>query len=105
MRQRLLPAVLAVLVLAGPAAASPFTPHADRVDRVLTDLGVDRAKVRLIDYVAQHTAGRSSRIDFYQAFVSFSHCKGNLVIDLDRAGHVRQVYTRGDCRVDGVPAY
>ncbi|MEQ8356521.1 MAG: hypothetical protein RH942_13345 [Kiloniellaceae bacterium] len=40
-----------------------------------------------------------------RAWVRLKSCSGYLVIDMTRSCFVRQSYTRGDCRVEGVTAY
>jgi len=40
-----------------------------------------------------------------RAWVRLKTCTGYLVIDMTRSCFVRQSYTRGDCRLDGVTAY
>ncbi|MCB2100636.1 MAG: hypothetical protein KDE22_07185 [Rhodobacterales bacterium] len=88
-----------------PLNVGTFEPCGDKAQAVLADLKVDPADIRLVDYVTQYDARPNHRVIGYEAFVSFKSCPGNLVIDMNRDCHVRQVYTRGDCRVDGVPAH
>ena len=37
----------------------------------------------------------------YEAWVSLSSCKGNLVIKLSKRCRIREVYGRGECKLGG----
>ncbi|MDF2367175.1 hypothetical protein [Sneathiella sp.] len=45
------------------------------------------------------------RIDHIEGWVSFNDCKGNLVISVNNACLLEQVYTTYECRVPGVKSY
>ena len=93
---------LAILSSTPSEAARAYCERtvAERLDR----LNVDRSDVRGIFYDAQRHRGRDNdRVVRILAWVSLKSCKGNLVIDMDRHCRVRQVYTRYECEVPGVP--
>jgi hypothetical protein len=39
------------------------------------------------------------------AWVDLSACRGSLVVDMSTTCRVRQVYTRGECRLEGVKSF
>ena len=93
---------LAVLSSTPSEAARAYCERtvAERLDR----LNVERSEVRGIFYDAQRHGGRDNdRVVRILAWVSLQSCKGNLVIDMDRDCRVRQVYTRYECEVPGIP--
>ncbi|WP_028465660.1 hypothetical protein [Nisaea denitrificans] len=71
------------------------------VESIIDDLGVDRARIRSVDVIADHQGGRSPASS-YSGWISFKDCKGNLVIMLGRTLAVQSIYTTGDCEVSGV---
>ena len=89
---------------------APFAHGASRCDTVVTErldrLNIDSADVRSIYYARRiQTRGDDDRVVGIDAWVSFHSCKGSLVIDMDRHCRVRQVYTRHECEVPGIPNY
>ena len=88
-----------------PLAAFAYqtNPRESVVSDRLSQLSIDMADVQKIFYTPQLQSGRGGNIIVgYDAWVTFHSCKGYLVIDLTRHFRVRQVYTRGGCRVPGV---
>ena len=72
----------------------------------LNQLDIDIADIRSIYYVRRIRTGRENdRVIGIDAWVNFHSCKGSLVINMSRHGHVRQVYTRGECEVPGISNY
>ncbi len=95
---------LAVLSSTPSEAARAYCERtvAERLDR----LNVDRSDVRSIYYELQRQfRGDNDRVVGILAWVSLQSCKGNLVIQMNRHCHVRQVYTRYECEVPGIPNY
>ena len=95
---------LAVLSSTPSEAARAYCERtvAERLDR----LNVDRSDVRLIYYELQRQfRGDNDRVVGILAWVSLQSCKGNLVINMDVYCRVRQVYTRYECEVPGIPNY
>ena len=88
----------------------PFAHGASPCEAVVTErlgqLDINLADVRSIFYTKriQRTRDRS-RVIGIDAWVNFHSCKGSLVIDIDRYCRVRQVYTRNECEVPGIPNY
>ena len=87
-----------------------FAEAASRCDAVVAErldqLDIDMADVRKIFYTRQtRTRGDDERVVGIDGWVNFHSCKGSLVIDMDVGCRVRQVYTRHECEVPGIPNY
>ncbi len=96
---------LAWSVADGAWVNRPYTRCEAEVDQRLNRIDVDRADIEKIFYTRQfHGGGRKdrTRVVGTDAWVRFHSCKGSLVIDLDRYCRVRQVYTRGQCKIPGL---
>ena len=102
------PAVLALAIAALPAAAAAQTERfAEATAQRLAELQISDSEVRSIDYkIKRNMSDRAGPpIRGATAWIRLNDCSGWLVIDMNRAAYVKQAYTRGDCRVEGVPAY
>ena len=89
--------------LAQGAFNRPYTRCESVVDQQLDRLNVDRAEIEKLFYTRQYRRVRGDeRVVGTDAWVRFHSCKGYLVIDLDNFCRVRQVYTRGECKIPGV---
>jgi len=74
------------------------------VEAHLTEHAIDREKIKVIDYITHNLqAGGRGQEKEYQAWVSFSTCKGNMVIRLDRQCYIEQTYNTYECKNDGLP--
>ncbi len=97
--------VVFTLVLTLPLAAFAYqtNPCESVVSDRLGQMSIDLADVQKVFYTRQLQSARDGNIIVgYDAWVRFHSCKGYLVIDVTRHCRVRQVYTRGGCRVPGV---
>ncbi len=88
----------------------PIAHGASACETVVTErlhqLDIDMADVRSIFYSREtQRSSRRSRVIAIDAYVKFHSCKGSLVINMNRDCHVRQVYTRDECEVPGIPNY
>ncbi|WP_340118994.1 hypothetical protein [Pelagibius sp. 7325] len=102
------PAVLALAIAALPATSAAQTEKfAEATAERLAELRISDSEVRSIDYKIKRnmTDKAGPPIRGARAWIRLNGCSGWLVIDMNRAAYVNQTYTRGDCRVDGVPAY
>jgi len=98
-----LAAVLGTPGLSAPAVAAPCEKT---VAAQLERLQIDPDNVRDIAYQRRiRTSRNGAHIVGYEAWVGLANCRGSLVIGMSRRCRVKQVYSRGDCRVPGVPAY
>ena len=99
-------AVLATIVApiaALPAHAAENRPCTTTVTRHLDGLGIDRSDVTDIFMITIPQWRAHEREDNeLQAWASFRSCAGNLVVKLTTVCRVKEEYTRGGCRFDGV---
>ncbi len=95
-------------LLIGPVADGafinrPYSRCEAVVDQRLDQINVDRADIKKLFYTRQTRSVRGEeRVVGTDAWVRFHSCKGYLVIDLDNFCRVRQVYTRGQCKLPGM---
>lgn len=94
---------MAVAGIWSPASAEPCERT---VAAELERLQIAPERVQDIVYQRRiRTSRNGAHVVGYEAWVDLSDCRGSLVIDMSRRCRVKQVYTRGECRVLGVPAY
>ncbi len=87
-------------------AAYGATPWETVVTERLNQLDIDIADIRSIVYSRRIQSRREhTRVIGIDAWVSFHSCKGYLRINMNRHGHITQVYTRGECEVPGISNY
>ena len=87
----------------GVLSIGPYSRCDSVVDQQLDRLNVDRADIEKLFYTKQYRDVRGDvRVVGTDAWVRFHSCKGYLVIDLDSFCRVRQVYTRGQCKIPGI---
>lgn len=104
----MLPAVLALSVVAASASTAAQTDRfAEATAERLAALQIGDSEVRSIDYeIKRNMADRAGPpIRGATAWIRLNDCSGWLVIEMNRSAYIKQVYTRGDCRVEGVPAF
>ncbi len=97
-------------LLIGPVADGafinrPYSRCEAVVDQRLDQINVDRTDIKKIFYTRRYqswSADQGDRVVGTNAWVQFHSCKGYLVIDLDILCRVRQVYTRGQCKIPGI---
>jgi hypothetical protein len=104
---RPLPLLAASLLVALPAV---FPAQAldcrSAAEGELKRLSVDTAEIASLRYVQKRNPAETGPdVLGVRAWVRLKACGGYLVIDMTRSCFVRQSYTRGDCRVEGVTAY
>jgi hypothetical protein len=105
---RFLPAAVAAgLVAASGAAARDTERFAAAAQERLAELGIAEDRVESIRYVLRRNMTEKPGPDIIgaRAWIRLTDCSGWLVVDMNRSAYVRQSYTRGDCRIEGVPAY
>lgn len=107
-RLPLVPLSLALLVLVLPAGPAGALDCRRQAEEELTRLGLNAAAdVSSIRYVQKYNpSGNGPEVLGVRAWVRPKTCGGGyLVVDMTRSCFVRQSYTRGECRLDGVTAY
>ena len=74
---------------------------------VLNRLGIPPPEVRSISVVPEIRSTREGggRVIGYEAWIRLQSCQGALIVAFNRHCQEQQAYTRGDCRVAGLPAY
>jgi hypothetical protein len=107
LHQFLLAACSAGLLAASGAAARDQDRFAAATQERLAELGIGEDRVESIRYVLRRNVSEKPGPDIVgaRAWIRLTDCTGYLVVDMNRSAYVRQTYTRGDCRVEGVPAY
>jgi hypothetical protein len=102
--RRLLLALSALALLTAPAEALDCSRKAQAE---LARLGLGEADIASIRYVQKYNPNENGPdVLGVRAWVRLKACaSGYLVIDMTRTCFVRQSYTRGECRLEGVTAY
>ncbi len=95
-------ATVVPLIAALPAHAADNHPCTTAVTRHLDSLGIDRRDVTGIDMITTLAVPEMGTIRELQAWASFRSCAGSLVVKLAKSCRVKEEYTRGGCRFDGV---
>ncbi len=97
-------AALGLLVTALPTAAQGQERCQAIVDERLGQLTVDADDVLRLQFSPTYEEDNDGnrRSTGTDVWVRLRSCQGALVIDLTRACRVRQVYTRGACRLPGI---
>lgn len=100
--------VVAALVVGGflsglamPALASRLDEAKAAVDATLVRLKVDPTRIKSV-YLAPDDHPNDGPVPSYTGWISFTDCRGNLVIDLTQTATIRSLYTTGNCVVPGV---
>ncbi|WP_340118357.1 hypothetical protein [Pelagibius sp. 7325] len=100
-------ALAAGLLLPTPLHAADSTRCADTVDSHLASLPLAPDAVQSIRIIEKVNISDEYGPDILgvDAWVRLNACSGWLVINMTAKCYVRQSYTRGDCRVEGLPNY
>jgi hypothetical protein len=87
----------------GVALALDCGGNTDRELRRLALTGEEIANLRFVE--KRNPTDNGPEVLGVRAWIRLKSCSGYLVIDMTRSCFVRQSYTRGDCRLEGVTAY
>ena len=104
---RLAGLALAAALLPAPLAAADSERCAGKVNAHLASLQLtpdDVKSIRIIEEV-NISDDFGPEILGVDAWVRLNSCSGWLVINMTAKCYVKQSYTRGDCRVEGLPSY
>ena len=98
---------LAAVLLPAPLEAADSTRCAGKVNAHLASLPLspdDVQSIRIIERVniADDYGPEILGVD---AWVRLNSCSGWLVINMTPKCYIKQSYTRGDCRVEGLPSF
>ena len=104
---RLAGLALAAVLLPAPLQAADSTRCADKVDSHLASLPLAPDEVESIRIIEKVNISDEygPEILGVDAWMRLKSCSGWLVINMTAKCYVRQSYTRGDCRVEGLPNY
>ncbi len=89
-----------------PSHAAAPNPYPDQIQKVLTKYNIDQNTIKSQTTLERGISNdRRQRIQGYETFIRFHDCKGYLKIAQHRFGHVKQVFTRGECTVPGIESF
>ena len=103
----LLAAALAAGALPGSLQAADSTRCAQEVDDHLAGLPLAQGEVKSIRIIERTNIADDFGPEIFgvDAWVRLNSCSGWLVINMRPTCYVQQTYTRGDCRVEGLPNF
>ncbi|MGH6947714.1 MAG: hypothetical protein ACREDZ_10335 [Kiloniellales bacterium] len=97
---------LILSALAAAPAIGQEIPCVATVERAWSDAGLDRSDVDETFVTDRyHFDAENEYLIGYDIWTRFKSCKGALVVDITDSCYLRQVYTRGECRLPGVPSF
>lgn len=95
-----------ISALAAGVADAQEIPCAATVERAWSDAGFDPSDVETTFVTDRyHFDAENEYLIGYDVWTRFKSCKGALVVDITDSCYLRQVYTRGECRLPGVPSF
>lgn len=100
-------ALLAASLLPGTLQAADSKRCTAEVDRRLAELPLAPGDVKSVRIIEQTNIADDYGPEIFgvDAWVRLNSCSGWLVINMTAKCYVRQTYTRGDCRVEGLSNY
>lgn len=97
---------LVLPALAAGSAVAQQIPCAATVERAWSDAGLDRGDVeQTVVAKRYHFDAENEYIVGYDIWTHLKSCNGSLVVDITDSCYLRQVYTRGECQLPGVPSF
>ncbi|GAB4374396.1 MAG: hypothetical protein Kow00114_36950 [Kiloniellaceae bacterium] len=100
-------ALLAAVLLPAPLTAADSDRCAGKVNAYLASLPLTPDAVKSIRIIEKVNISDDfgPAILGVDAWVRLNSCSGWLVINMTAKCYIKQSYTRGDCRVEGLPSY
>ncbi|MGD1879698.1 MAG: hypothetical protein ACFB13_19625 [Kiloniellaceae bacterium] len=100
-------ALLGAALLPAGLQAADTQRCADKVDAHLASLPLKPGEVKSIRIIEQVNIADDfgPAILGVDAWVRLNSCTGWLVVNMTAKCYIRQSYTRGDCRIEGLPSY
>lgn len=100
-------AALGIAVSAQTAGAQQQQACQATVDQRLVQLAIDAGDVSRMQFspTFQEDSEGNRRSTGTDVWIRLQSCEGAVVIDLGRTCRVRQVYTRGACRLPGIKSF
>ena len=77
----------------------------DRVNRELQDMSVSPDDVKSVEVMRRGAGGKASNNYTLDAWIRLHSCSGYLMIHMTRHCTVQDIYTTGDCRIQGTSNY
>ena len=100
----ILPSLVTAASLQSKISAFDAEDCAPVVEDYLDRHSVDLSKITTIDYITQFLQGSGvGNEKEFEAWVSFSSCKGNLAIIMDMGCHITRAYPTYTCDSQGLP--
>ena len=76
------------------------------VEAELEKMALDKLGSARVNYiVSSGGAAASEGNETLTGWVSFENCKGNLAVRLSESCEIKEMYTTGQCQIEGVPHY
>ncbi len=73
------------------------------VEQVIDDRGIDRDNITKIEYLTYYISDSEAGEDYhFQAWMNFKNCKGNFVVDMNRACQIDKAYSMGNCDQEAI---
>lgn len=94
---------LMMLSVSMPAESAQEMTCRQAVKSAWQDMGVDKSDV--VSTTARDRSVGGGKMTEAAVHARLTSCSGWLVVNLSKMCHVRSVYSIGDCRLPGVPAY
>lgn len=100
-------ALLTACLLPSGLQAAESTRCTDEIQEHLEELPLAEGEVRSVRIIERTNIADDFGPEIFgvDAWVRLKSCSGWLVINMTPKCYVRQSYTRGDCRVEGLPNY
>ncbi|NIA69652.1 hypothetical protein HBA54_13705 [Pelagibius litoralis] len=76
-----------------------------QINEALANMSIPQSDVKSIKVARQGKGAKSATNYSWDAWVRLNSCNGYVMVHMTRTCHVQQVYTTGDCKVDGMPRY
>ena len=101
--------LIALLLLLLPATVQAYSAPrcSSEVGAVLDRLNIPQSRIRDVSVMNIYgaTGYGGGHVERVEGWVSFTDCRGNLVVSLDNRCQFKDVYTTYQCRVPGVTHY
>lgn len=98
-----LPAAASLLAASAPAAAALQCEA--QINESLAGMSIPQDDVKSVRVMRRGKGAKSATNYTWDAWVRRNSCSGYVMIHMTRTCMVQEVYTTGDCRVDGMQRY
>lgn len=79
----------------------------EKTSEILKRLDLAQSDIKEITLVPRRQSKRDGggNVTGYDAWIRLRSCEGAVIVDFSKLCRERQVYTRGDCKIEGLSAY